>query len=399
MVTLLGASFAGIASGQVITEFPIPTADSQPDGIAAGPDGNLWFTERSRQQDRADHDGRRHHRVPDPHGRQRPYRHRGRPGRQPLVHRSSAATRSGGSRRPASSPSSRSPRPAASPRASPPGPDGNLWFTEVGRQQDRADHDGRRHHRVPDPDGRQPASTASRPGPDGNLWFTEVTRQQDRADHDGRRHHRVPDPDGRQPARPASRPARTATSGSPRVRGNKIGRITTAGVITEFPVPTAGSSPVGIAAGPDGNLWFTEYARQQDRADHDRPASSPSSRSPRQQQSLAGIAAGPDGNLWFTEVDGNKIGRITTGRTPTPTDGFDAPRPPPDGPQPSRPPVSAPLRRPDPPTAATDANVHVGAADRDADPRTGTTAADGADALVPDDSLCWRWLWRARRCS
>ena len=29
----------------VITEFPIPTADSYPYSIAAGPDGNLWFTE------------------------------------------------------------------------------------------------------------------------------------------------------------------------------------------------------------------------------------------------------------------------------------------------------------------------------------------------------------------
>jgi len=27
----------------------------------------------------------------------------------------------------------------------------------------------------------------------------------------------------------------------------------------EFPVPTAGSAPVGITAGPDGNLWFTEF--------------------------------------------------------------------------------------------------------------------------------------------
>ena len=39
---------------------------------------------------------------------------------------------------------------------------------------------------------------------------------------------------------------------------NKIGRITTDGVITEFPIPTAGSVPVGIIVGPDGALWFTE---------------------------------------------------------------------------------------------------------------------------------------------
>ena len=29
-----------------------------------------------------------------------------------------------------------------------------------------------------------------------------------------------------------------------------------AGTVTEFPVPSG--SPVGITAGPDGNLWFTE---------------------------------------------------------------------------------------------------------------------------------------------
>ena len=40
--------------------------------------------------------------------------------------------------------------------------------------------------------------------------------------------------------------------------GTKIGRITTAGVITEFPVPTAASQPIGIAAGSDDALWFTE---------------------------------------------------------------------------------------------------------------------------------------------
>src|SRR5262245_45619128 len=40
--------------------------------------------------------------------------------------------------------------------------------------------------------------------------------------------------------------------------GSAIGRITTAGVITNFPTPTSNSQPVGIVVGPDGNLWFTE---------------------------------------------------------------------------------------------------------------------------------------------
>ena len=57
------------------------------------------------------------------------------------------------------------------------------------------------------------------------------------------------------------------------VHGNKIGRMTTAGQITEYPLP-AGSSPFG--PGP----W--------------------------------GIVTGPDGALWFTESNGRNIGRITT---------------------------------------------------------------------------------------
>ena len=40
--------------------------------------------------------------------------------------------------------------------------------------------------------------------------------------------------------------------------GNKIGRITTAGAITEYPIPTSNSNPAGIASGPDGAIWFTE---------------------------------------------------------------------------------------------------------------------------------------------
>src|SRR5438874_2488884 len=33
-----------------ITEFPVPTASSDPWGIATGPDSNLWFTENSGDQ-------------------------------------------------------------------------------------------------------------------------------------------------------------------------------------------------------------------------------------------------------------------------------------------------------------------------------------------------------------
>ena len=92
---------------------------------------------------------------------------------------------------------------------------------------------------------------------------------------------------------------------------NKIGRITTAGAITEFSIPTGGSVPIGIAAGPDGNLWFTERGANQigrlttagviSKFSIPTPGSLP-----------LGIAAGQDGNLWFTEPGSNQIGWITT---------------------------------------------------------------------------------------
>jgi virginiamycin B lyase len=42
------------------------------------------------------------------------------------------------------------------------------------------------------------------------------------------------------------------------VGNNSIGRITTGGQISEFPLPQADSAPDGITTGPDGALWFTE---------------------------------------------------------------------------------------------------------------------------------------------
>ena len=86
-----------------------------------------------------------------------------------------------------------------------------------------------------------------------------------------------------------------------------------AGSITEFPVPTGKSSPEGIAAGPDGNLWFTESGGNK----IGRISTSGMITEfpvPTGKSSPWGIAVGPDGNLWFTETSGNKIGRITPGK-------------------------------------------------------------------------------------
>ncbi len=118
------------------------------------------------------------------------------------------------------------------------------------------------------------AATGITAGPDGALWFTEVG-------------------------------------------GNKIGRITTAGSVTEFAVPTAFSGPVDITAGPDGALWFTEFTAEKIGRITTLGAITEFPLHPTAASSPNGIAAGPDGALWFTEFNGNRIGRITTGGSVT----------------------------------------------------------------------------------
>ena len=91
--------------------------------------------------------------------------------------------------------------------------------------------------------------------------------------------------------------------------GDKIGRISPNGTITEFPVPTANSRPNWITAGSDGNLWFTEQAGRIGRISPNGTITEfplPTSGS-----DPIGITAGPDGNLWFAEFDSDKIGHIS----------------------------------------------------------------------------------------
>jgi hypothetical protein len=68
-------------------------------------------------------------------------------------------------------------------------------------------------------------------------------------------------------------------------------------------------NPVGIAAGPDGNVWFAEFGSNNigriapDGTITEFPLPNPSSQP-------FGIALGIDGAMWFTELAGNRIGRI-----------------------------------------------------------------------------------------
>ncbi len=86
------------------------------------------------------------------------------------------------------------------------------------------------------------------------------------------------------------------------------------GKITEFSIPTANSAPNGITQGPDGALWFTEGLSNKigriTTAGTITEFSIPK-RDHNKFPSPTGITQGPDGALWFTEHNGNRIGRIT----------------------------------------------------------------------------------------
>lgn len=85
-----------------------------------------------------------------------------------------------------------------------------------------------------------------------------------------------------------------------------LGRITSAGVATDFAM-TTGSNPAGVAAGPDGNIWYTLRATNKigwgTTAGFSEltlaTGSGPSS-----------ITAGPDGGMWFTAQGSSQIGRV-----------------------------------------------------------------------------------------
>ncbi|MFT3863300.1 MAG: hypothetical protein QM729_03435 [Solirubrobacterales bacterium] len=81
------------------------------------------------------------------------------------------------------------------------------------------------------------------------------------------------------------------------------------GEITTFPLP-AGATPEGIAAGPEGSLWFAE--RGLDRIGRVTPGGDVTEYPlPTANAQPSQIAAGADGNMWFTESRSGNVGRIT----------------------------------------------------------------------------------------
>jgi streptogramin lyase len=193
------------------------------------------------------------------------------------------------------------------------GPDGALWFTELaGNKIGRLTPDGVFDEYPIPTAAAQPDDMAV--GPDGNLWFAETTGNKiGRIASDGSITEFDGLPAGSRPTAVAAGPDGNVwfTERALAAPSGRIGRITTAGTVTNYPLPSNGH-PLTIAAGPDGALWFTESPGNRiGRIDPTTGAVSEYA-VPTVQSAPWEIAAGPDGNLWFTELLGNKIGRVTT---------------------------------------------------------------------------------------
>jgi virginiamycin B lyase len=89
------------------------------------------------------------------------------------------------------------------------------------------------------------------------------------------------------------------------------------GQVTEFPLPTAGAQPFAITAGPDGNVWFTEGGSQ--KVGRITPAGVIKEFPVTGAVTPRDITIGPDNNLWMTDQGANKVFKIVPNGDGDPT--------------------------------------------------------------------------------
>jgi virginiamycin B lyase len=295
LLLLLAMSQAACASATSrtaaqISIYPVPSSASNPEGITAGPDGNLWIAESS-------------------------------------ANKVAKLTTSGTfTEYTISTPASRPAGIAASPGRITAGPDGNLWFIEAAAVARVTTSGVITEYPLPacqlcggETNGLLSSITS---GPDGNVWFTEYTRHMvAKVTTSGAiTEYRVPShlDSG------ASSPYGGSPSGITAGRdgnlwfvcaclGPTVDRVTTSGGFTEYPIPEDGiplAYPLDITYGPDGNLWATmdTFGDFVARVTTGGAFKEYTFASFNTEILSSGIAAGPDGNLWMT--DANDVSKI-----------------------------------------------------------------------------------------
>jgi streptogramin lyase len=281
VLTVLGAAPAGATPLGKVEEFARPPG-SLVSSIAAGPGGNLWFTDRG---------GVRAIGEIAPSGQ--------------IVDEFSAGLNAG-----------------SQPVDIAAGPDGNMWFTESGASPaiGRITPSGEIKEYKAGLDPGIPIDIAA--GPDGDMWFTEIggTPEIGRITPSGEITEFTAGLNA------GSAPGDITAGPDGNVwfidRGDisAIGRVTPSGTIAEFEDEFPYLEPSDITAGPDGNLWFTaagenggeefvNYVVRVTPAGH--------FTNYKVQDVPHGIAVGAEGSLWFTATGyepgiPSAIGRITT---------------------------------------------------------------------------------------
>lgn len=327
-VTLGAVAMAAPAGARSVTEFPLP-ATSDPRAIVAGPDRALWFTQFGVGKIGRITTGGAASEFLVPSGDPDTALPVGiAPGPDGALWLTMPASSIGRITTRGAITEFRLPAGSFSPQGIAAGPDGALWFTELGaRRIGRITTDGAITE-FPVPGGGSPGEIAA--GPDRALWFTEgfpVAKIGRITTSGAITQFLLPTP-GSRPDGIAAGPdgalwfTETATG--------KIGRITPGGSVSEFavPVPSVGNVALrgAIAAGPDGALWFTAVECTGEGEDLVCPVGKVGRITtrgaisefavPTRGSFPTGIAAGPDEAMWFTEPFAGKIGRIDASAAP-----------------------------------------------------------------------------------
>ncbi len=157
-------------------------------------------------------------------------------------------------------------------------------------------------------------------GKDGTVWFPEGTAYSITSLRDGKiRRHVITNVRGGPygVAVDAQGNAWATLQG-----GNQLLKITPAGEMSEYEVPTRSSSPTDIAVDATGAVWFVEFRGSKIGRFVDGKFTEfvvPS----KTWGGLSGIAVAPDGSVWFGALRENAIGRLRDGRVKL----FPLPRP------------------------------------------------------------------------
>ena len=263
-----------ITPGGVVSEFALPTPAARPMQVTAGPDGNVWFTES-------------------------------RPGNIGRITADGTVTEF----------------PVCDycrPWGIAAGPEGAVWFTLPGAEGVGRITPSGQITRFPLAVGpNAPALIAT--GSDGNLWIADkgLVREEPTIGQIVRLTpagestlFKVPTPvENFRPTSIAPGPDGALWFGG---SGPGLGRIDVAGRFTEFPLPHFGEIDT-IVAGPDGNIWFSVSGPAPADGSVDRLTLDGHLTTYPVPYGSRGIAVGPEGNIWFTEWANHGIGRITPG--------------------------------------------------------------------------------------